>query len=160
MLRYLLPSLLLAALLCSTLSLSAQEDRVRQRNRRENTEPADKEQNTDTPAETTPAETAQPEQPGNLRVRGTLVDYDTGEPIVGANVRVQGELRGAVTDDNGYFEFMLEPRDSVALQISYIGFQEMNQKVPSDLFPVLVKLKPKELTTAEVVVSASRRPEK
>ena len=36
-------------------------------------------------------------------VRGQLVDSETGEPLVGAAVMVEGTTQGSVTDIDGYF---------------------------------------------------------
>ncbi len=37
------------------------------------------------------------------KIRGTVVDESTGEPIIGANVVLQGTSRGAATDLDGFF---------------------------------------------------------
>ena len=37
-------------------------------------------------------------------VRGQLVDSETGEPLVGAAVMVEGTTQGSVTDIDGYFK--------------------------------------------------------
>ena len=37
-------------------------------------------------------------------VRGQLVDAETGEPLVGAAVMVEGTTQGSVTDIDGYFK--------------------------------------------------------
>ena len=39
-------------------------------------------------------------------VRGQLVDSETGEPLVGAAVMVEGTTQGSVTDIDGYFKQM------------------------------------------------------
>ena len=40
-------------------------------------------------------------------VRGQLVDSETGEPLVGAAVMVEGTTQGSVTDSNVAFEATL-----------------------------------------------------
>lgn len=57
-------------------------------------------------------------------VHGTVVDA-TGEPVIGASVRVNGTSRGTVTDQNGKFSVEAGAKDK--LTISYVGF--MNQVV-------------------------------
>ena len=55
----------------------------------------------------------------NRIVRGTVVDQ-TGETIIGANVRVNGTTRGVITDINGEFEIAADAKEK--LTISFIGY--------------------------------------
>lgn len=55
-----------------------------------------------------------------VKVRGVIKD-DTGEPIIGATVRVKGQSEGTVSDFDG--NFTLDVTDGNTLQISYIGYQ-------------------------------------
>jgi iron complex outermembrane receptor protein len=55
-----------------------------------------------------------------INVRGTVTDTG-GEPIIGANILIQGTSSGTVTDYDG--NFMLQaPADGV-LEVSYIGYR-------------------------------------
>lgn len=55
-----------------------------------------------------------------VKVRGVIKD-ETGEPIIGATVRVKGQSEGSVSDFDG--NFTLDVTDDNTLQISYIGYQ-------------------------------------
>lgn len=55
-----------------------------------------------------------------VKVRGVIKD-ETGEPIIGATVRVKGQSEGTVSDFDG--NFTLDVTDGNTLQISYIGYQ-------------------------------------
>lgn len=55
-----------------------------------------------------------------VNVRGVIKD-ETGEPIIGATVRVKGQSEGTVSDLDG--NFTLDVTDDNTLQISYIGYQ-------------------------------------
>lgn len=55
-----------------------------------------------------------------VKVRGVIKD-ETGEPIIGATVRVKGQSEGTVSDLDG--NFTLDVTDGNTLQISYIGYQ-------------------------------------
>jgi len=59
-------------------------------------------------------------QTGTINVRGTITD-DTGEAVIGANIRLQGTSLGTVTDFDGHFTLQA-PADGV-LEISYIGYR-------------------------------------
>ena len=55
-----------------------------------------------------------------VKVRGFIKD-ETGEPTIGATVRVKGQSEGTVSDFDG--NFTLDVTDDNTLQISYIGYQ-------------------------------------
>ena len=59
-------------------------------------------------------------------VTGTVLD-PTGEPVIGANVVIQGTTEGTITDLDG--KFSLEVPEDGILQISYIGFNTQNVAV-------------------------------
>ncbi len=52
-------------------------------------------------------------------VKGTVVDQ-SGEPIIGASIRVDGTQRGVVTDLEGKFRIETQPKEK--LTITYVGF--------------------------------------
>ncbi|MBP5798736.1 MAG: carboxypeptidase-like regulatory domain-containing protein, partial [Prevotella sp.] len=52
-------------------------------------------------------------------IKGTVND-ETGEPIIGATVKVQGTQTGAITDFNG--NFTVEAASNATLNISYVGY--------------------------------------
>nr|MCR5395480.1 SusC/RagA family TonB-linked outer membrane protein [Bacteroidales bacterium] len=53
------------------------------------------------------------------KITGTVVD-ETGEPVIGANIRVQGTNKGATTDIEG--RFSIDANSSQKLEISFIGY--------------------------------------
>lgn len=56
----------------------------------------------------------------NVTVTGTVLD-STGEPVIGANVKVAGKSSiGTITDFEGNFSLSV-PADTKKLEISYIG---------------------------------------
>ena len=58
---------------------------------------------------------------GNLT--GTVRDQDSGEPLMGANVVLEGTNRGAVTNRNGEFSFSNLGSDATHLNISFVGYR-------------------------------------
>ncbi|MDR1225264.1 MAG: TonB-dependent receptor [Tannerella sp.] len=90
------------------------------------------------------------QQEGKKTVKGTVID-ETGEPVIGANIKEKGTTNGIVTDADG--KFSLNVADNAVLQISYIGYiaQEIS-KLPTDGKSLLIT--PIEDTQAldEVVV--------
>lgn len=61
-------------------------------------------------------------------VTGTVVD-ETGEPLIGVSVLVQGTTTGVVTDIDG--KFTLQASGNATLVISYIGYKTQQIKVGS-----------------------------
>lgn len=84
------------------------------------------------------------------KVTGTLTDATTGEPVIGANIVVEGTTIGTVTDVNGKFTVDVPSENSV-LNISFIGYNneriELNGKTSLD-----IKLVPDIKSLEEVVV--------
>lgn len=54
-------------------------------------------------------------------ITGRIVDAETGEPIIGANIRISGTPQGVTTDFDGNFKLQV-PSDS-KLEVSYIGYR-------------------------------------
>lgn len=59
-------------------------------------------------------------------VQGTVSDR-TGEPLVGAQVQIEGTDQGAVTDGNGTYVITGAPTGSVVLQAIYLGYRTERQ---------------------------------
>jgi len=61
-------------------------------------------------------------------VTGKVIDAQSGEGLPGANIRITGTNAGTVTDLNGDFS-LRAPEGEIELEISYIGFSTITQKV-------------------------------
>ena len=82
----------------------------------------------------------------NITIQGTVVD-EKGEPIIGANVLVDGTTIGVITNLDG--NYTLEAPANSNLKISYIGYT--TQVIKSGSTPI-VKLVEDSKTLSEVVV--------
>lgn len=73
----------------------------------------------------------------NGTVRGTIVD-NTGEPIIGASIKVLGTTNGTVTDLDGNFVLNNVLKDAT-IEVSYIGFltQRINVSGKSQINVIL-----------------------
>ncbi len=58
-------------------------------------------------------------------VTGTVVDGDTGEPIVGAAVKIKGSNKGTLTDINGKYTLADVPSDNQILVVSFMGMKTL-----------------------------------
>ena len=55
------------------------------------------------------------------KIKGTIVDSKTGEPIIGASVKVKGTKHATITDVDGNFE--LNAPEGASLLVSYVGYK-------------------------------------
>lgn len=81
-------------------------------------------------------------------VTGTVMD-ESHEPLPGASVVVKGETRGVATDADGHFA--LSAKVGTILQVSYIGYETADVKVPANGKMEII-LKEKSGLLDEVVV--------
>ncbi|MDR1499599.1 MAG: carboxypeptidase-like regulatory domain-containing protein [Tannerellaceae bacterium] len=51
-------------------------------------------------------------------VSGTVVDQ-SGEPLIGVNIQIEGTTTGSITDIDGRFSFQA-PQGNVIIQVSYV----------------------------------------
>jgi len=61
------------------------------------------------------------------RIKGKVTDAKTGEPLIGANVMVEGTMLGAATDVNGEYLITNVPAGKQTLVISYVGYQSQRR---------------------------------
>ena len=81
-------------------------------------------------------------------VTGTVID-ETGEPLIGASVKVVGEPIGAATDIDGRYTLKI-PASAKQLVFSYVGYNNLTVDITSDV--VDVTLHPNNEVLDEVVV--------
>ena len=95
------------------------------------------------------APASQPKEAQAIEVIGRVVDFETGEALIGVNIIKKNKSTGTQTDIDGNFTLKLEVDDLV--QISYIGYQtqEFLYKSESSL---LIKLRKDEKLIDEVVI--------
>lgn len=55
-------------------------------------------------------------------VSGTVRDADTGDPLTGATIRVEGTTTGAIADERGSFSVQV-PNENATLVVSYFGYE-------------------------------------
>jgi len=85
-----------------------------------------------------------------INVTGLVIDDKTGEPLVGATIKIEGTSFGVITDINGKFTLKI-PKQDVVLVISYLGYDE--QRIPLKGKLVLnIRLVPSLSKLDEVVV--------
>ena len=103
----------------------------------------------------------------DINVKGTVIDADTSEPMIGVSILVKGTSTGTVTDFDGNFELTVP--DKATLQLSYMGYKSIEVRAVSNMNIIMESdalqlqevvslgysaVKKAELSSAVVTVSA------
>ncbi|WP_018476250.1 TonB-dependent receptor [Pontibacter roseus] len=97
-------------------------------------------------------------------VRGRVLGADTREPLMGATVVLEGTTKGATTNTAGEFAIADVPAGTYNLRISFVGYTFPRQSVTvteggtTDIGTISMTIT--QMMGEEIVVTASRRPEK
>lgn len=86
-------------------------------------------------------------------IRGVVKDKDTGEPLIGASVQIEGTTTGTITDIDGSFSLSgLEKQQSVIVSyVSYKSFKAIVKDMPSDFWEIFLQPDNEQLDEVTVV---------
>ncbi|HBN06821.1 MAG TPA: hypothetical protein DD434_13710 [Bacteroidales bacterium] len=86
-------------------------------------------------------------------IRGKVVDKETNKAIPFANVAIKGTSIGVTSDDRGMFSIKRNTKDSLFIEVSFIGYKKESKFVPVDKEYVEIALTKEstELKTVSVV---------
>ena len=84
-------------------------------------------------------------------VTGTVIDSETGEPLVGASVKVDGTTIGTLTDINGKFTLRNLPKDAEMISVSFMGMNTVKAYIKPHM---AITLTPNAQDMNEVMVVA------
>ena len=88
------------------------------------------------------------------------VTESNNQPIPGANIRVIGDKAGTVTDVDGKFTLISSKSLPFTIEVISLGHETKKVSITSNNQNVSIKLTDSQTTLDEVVVSASRTPER
>lgn len=66
-------------------------------------------------------------QAGLIKVRGTVVDDESGKPVVAASVYLKGTKWGGLTNTRGEFSFSVPRPGSYSLMVTLVGYSTVEQ---------------------------------
>jgi len=66
-------------------------------------------------------------------VTGVVIDKSTGEPVIGATVRIDGTSLGMATDVNGKFTINNVPESAKLIKVSYVGMEDVTVAVKQNV---------------------------
>ncbi len=96
-------------------------------------------------------------------LRGTVIDSDTQDPLVGANVVLRALNRGTSADAEGSFVLRDVPTGTYTVQISFVGYNQETRSVTirgGSTTTIDVALEPSAFVGEELVVTGSKQQEK
>ena len=93
-------------------------------------------------------------------ITGTVKDAKTGETLPGANIKVSRKLVGTSTDFDGNFVLKVTDNPPFTIEVSMLGFQTSKVEITKNNQKVEVSLTENATSLDEIVVSASRTPER
>jgi hypothetical protein len=88
------------------------------------------------------------------------VTESNNQPIPGANIKVIGDKAGTVTDADGKFTLTSSSKFPFTIEVTSLGHQTKKVSISSNNQNVNIKLTDAETSLDEVVVAASRTPER
>ncbi|MDQ7052683.1 MAG: TonB-dependent receptor [candidate division KSB1 bacterium] len=96
------------------------------------------------------------------KISGTVVDKETGEPLPGVNIVIEGTTMGAATDNNGAYYILNVPPGTYSVVASMIGYQKekvTGVRVSADLTTeVNFRLSSTVVELGEAVTVVAERP--
>lgn len=93
---------------------------------------------------------------GQITVHGTVTDRETGLPLPGVTISVQGTMLGTTTAVDGTYTIDLPVSDAILI-FRFLGYQTLERPSPSEPDQLDVSLQPTILGIDEVVIVGSRR---
>ncbi len=98
-----------------------------------------------------------------VQITGYIQDAQTGEPLIGANILVEGMSLGASSDDSGYFNLTLPKKGAFILTASYLGYTPAKKRLDISDKPlkgIIFDLRPEILDGQTIVISGTRAKER
>ena len=95
------------------------------------------------------------------RIRGQIIDRETGQPLPGANVNIVDTQLGAASDEDGNYLILAVPLGVVSVRATFIGYQSVtisNIRVAADYSSVVNFELPSEAIEVGAVVIVAERP--
>jgi len=89
------------------------------------------------------------------KVSGLVVNKVTGEPLIGANVIIEGLNIGSATNMDGFFSFSFDVEESFVLVVSYMGYKttEVECTPDRDLTNLEIRMTEDILMSEKVVIT-------
>lgn len=88
-----------------------------------------------------------------INITGTVTSRETGEPLPGANIVVEGTNLGTATDAQGNFRLRLPNTSEATLEVRFIGYETEEVTVTPETNVLDIALEEDVLKVSEIVVT-------
>src|SRR5690606_35176865 len=88
------------------------------------------------------------------------IDIDTRQALAGVVIRIDSSAAHIETDESGRFMMVTASKLPVTLHITYLGYEPASREVRNEGKNLLIEMSPQNILGQEVVVAASRIPER
>ncbi|UMB59290.1 TonB-dependent receptor [Lutibacter sp. A80] len=93
-------------------------------------------------------------------ILGSVIEAKSGQPIPGANIKVVGKSIGTTSDFDGNFSLKIAQNPPFSIEVSLIGYTLTLIEITQNNQNLTISLEESATALDEVVVSASRTPER
>ena len=111
--------------------------------------------------ETPPQEKTHAKHSGAGTLSGKILDSLTGEPLIGANIVLNGTSLGAATNIDGEYKIMNVPEGIYNIKVSYVGFKPQTMAnifvQPDSTRQLDFRIIPQAIAGQEIIVTAQAR---
>ncbi len=92
-------------------------------------------------------------------ITGTVTNSNS-QPITGANIKIVGESSSTVSDNTGSFTLKTTKKAPFSIEITSVGFGAQKLEIKNTSQKVVIKLNEEDTKLDEIVIAASRTPER
>jgi iron complex outermembrane receptor protein len=99
----------------------------------------------------------------NSSIQGFSTDSESKEPLIGANIMLDGTSLDTASDENGYYIIKNIPIGTYTLRAMFIGYETLEKEIwveGSHKYTIDIKLRPSAIELQETRVTAEKRKEK
>jgi hypothetical protein len=72
---------------------------------------------------------AEPLAAASITIKGTIIDEQKKQPVIGASISIQSRYGGTMTDTLGNFHFSVQQKDSLVLEFSAVGYETQTRVI-------------------------------
>lgn len=90
-----------------------------------------------------------------VTIKGRVLDSETGEPVVGANIRVDHSLQGGTTNAKGEFIIKGLPDGKQTLQVSHLNYEPQRYSASKSVNDVVIRMTESHNNLNQVVVTGT-----
>ena len=99
----------------------------------------------------------------NSNIQGNIIDLQSSEPLMGANIILTGTMLGTASDENGNYLIENVPIGSYTLKAMFIGYETLEKEIwirNNQDYTIDIKLTHSAIELQETRVTAEKRKEK